>query len=42
MPFRRSVSSSDTGALTYAYPIRFAAGMQDETFSIFPGPTVSS
>ncbi len=38
MPFRRSVSSSDTGALTYAYPIRFAAGMQDETFFNFPGP----
>jgi len=38
MPFRRSVSNGETGPLTLAYPIRFSAGMQDETFFNFPGP----
>jgi hypothetical protein len=38
MPLRRRVSSDEAGPLTLAYPIRFAAGMQDETFFNFPGP----
>jgi len=38
MPFRRRVSGNEGGPLTYAYPIRFAAGVQDETFFSFPGP----
>lgn len=38
LPFRRKVSGDESGPLTYAYPIRFAAGMQDETFFNFGGP----
>jgi tetratricopeptide (TPR) repeat protein len=37
MPFRRKVNNTDEGPLTYAYPIRFAAGMQDESFFNFSG-----
>ena len=35
--FRRRISDAEAGPLTYAYPIRFAAGVQDETFFNFPG-----
>ncbi|HUY93846.1 MAG TPA: tetratricopeptide repeat protein [Terracidiphilus sp.] len=38
MPIRRKISGNEAGPLTYAYPIRFAAGMQDEDFFNFPGP----
>ncbi len=38
MPFRRKITGDEGSPLTYAYPIRFAAGMQDETFFNFPGP----
>ncbi|HWE85130.1 MAG TPA: tetratricopeptide repeat protein [Terracidiphilus sp.] len=37
MPFRHKVSNNEAGPLTYAYPIRFAAGVQDESFFNFPG-----
>lgn len=37
MPFRHKVSGNEAGPLTYAYPIRFAAGVQDESFFNFPG-----
>ncbi|MFZ0395016.1 MAG: tetratricopeptide repeat protein, partial [Terracidiphilus sp.] len=37
MPFRRRVLNDEDGQLTYAYPIRFAAGVEDESFFNFPG-----
>jgi hypothetical protein len=38
MPFRHKVSGNEAERLTYAYPIRFAGGVQDETFFNFGGP----
>jgi hypothetical protein len=36
MPVHRKFEG-DSGPLVLAYPIRFAAGMQQETFFNFPG-----
>lgn len=37
LPFHRRVTDYESGPLTYAYPIRLAGGVQDETFFNFPG-----